>query len=105
MLQLKILDLFNQGKREEAISKLNTWLDQVQVWAESDPTLRRNILIEIARVDFYLADNDLEEAFCCLDAASLQAQQEGHFDLHGIAEKKIFAVVKVNNHIRDEEMA
>lgn len=96
--KLKILDLFHQGesKKEEALMELNKWLDNVQKWSEADPTFRRQIVIEIARSDFYLAINDTEEALKCLDAASLQAQQEGHFDLGNIAEERITTVLKVS---------
>lgn len=102
--KLKILEMFHQGetKRGEAMAEFQLWNERLETWATADPTLRRGILFEIAKSDFYLAVGDTEGALECLDAASLQAQQEGHFDLQDAAEERITVVLKVSKSISTE---
>ena len=78
----------------EARDALKRWLDIQEKRAEEDPTNRRGILLEIARSDFYVAIGEIDDACDCLDAASVQAQGEGHFDLQDIAEERITLVLK-----------
>ncbi len=97
--KLHILDIFHQGRQEEAVEAVIAWTEGLEKWRSDDPTPRRGILIELARSDFYLAAQDTEGALECLDAASLQARDQGYFDLETQAEDRISTVLKVSRSI------
>lgn len=104
--QLKILDVFHQGEKDAAIGLVVLWLEKVEKWAAEDATLRRRIILETKRADFYLAMGDTDGAFGCLEDACIQASHEGHFDLMSLAEQKIAAMEKVTGHtheVREQE--
>lgn len=99
--QLKILDVFHKGEKDAAVGLVVNWLERLEEWAVADPTLRRRIILETKRADFYLAMGDTDGAFDCLEDACIQASHEGHFDLMSLVEQKIAALEKVTGRVHE----
>lgn len=90
------IDVFNilkeKGNGPEFIAAVTEWTIQTEKLVKSS---KDAIVLNIERVDFYVAIGDIDQSLLTLDEALLQAEQENQEDLKIGILKKIEKVKKL----------
>ena len=87
-------EVLKSGDMEGGIVRVNQWLDSMEAWAEKGIGNKRRIILEVHRADFYMTMGDKEGALDCLDAAALQARDEGYREIFDEIEDAIGRMIQ-----------
>jgi vacuolar-type H+-ATPase subunit H len=85
MQRQQVISSIKEKGLDASMELIGRWCDKAEAWVEESrektQRVRRMIILNFAKYDFYIADNDVEGARECAKDAIYMAKQEGCMDL------------------------
>ena len=100
MQRQQVIESIGTNGVEASMELIGKWCDKAEKWAEEYPlnrnqVIRRMVIINFAKYDFYITAKDEDGALECAEDAIFMAEQEGCVDIKEMIIKKMNQSTKI----------